>query len=198
MTISLRMAGGLIGLAALFTTGCVSFDKAWLGMREGDVTPISQAHTRWENHIVVIEDAVNNGRPVAGMAGRLYFFGPEVLQPLKGKGAVTVDLFDATGAAPGPQSQPLVHVDFDAKSLDRLYHKDGFGWGYTLFIPWETYRPDVLRVLLRVRYAPDKGTPIYAPPSTITLRNEGTVAIQNGKALGLDQARNPRSISASR
>lgn len=173
-----------LALCFIIAGGCVSFDKSKLGLGELDAPVVSQAHTYWESRVAVIEDVANNGRPVPGIAGRLYFFGTEIGHPVKGKGAVAVDIYDATGGSPGPQTQPLIHVDFDAQSLDQLYRKDTIGWGYTLFLPWETYRSEVKRIQLNLRYTPAKGTPIFAPPHTITLRNEGNIPIQSVQVTG--------------
>ncbi len=157
-------------LGSFLASGCFSFEKPWLALHEPEGPVVNQAHTYWESRVMVIEDVANNGRPVPGVAGRLYLFGTEIGHPIKGKGAVGVDLYDATAGSPGPQSEPLIHVDLDAKSLDMLCRKDTIGWGYTLFLPWDTYRPEIKRIQLNLRYTPAPGPPILAPPHTLTPR----------------------------
>jgi hypothetical protein len=53
--------------------------------------------------------------------------------------------------------------------LHLYLQQDCIGWGYALLLPWGTYRSDLTRVVLKVRYDPLKGPPIYTPPYTLTL-----------------------------
>src|SRR5581483_612242 len=56
----------------------------------------------------------------------------------------------------------------DSDTLKRLGKRDMLGWGYTLFLPWSTYRPDVGQVRMKLAYVPVKGTPIFSE-SVVTL-----------------------------
>ena len=134
------------------------------------VGPVHQVHATWDNRVIVTPDAVNQGQPLPGIAGRLYLFGPDLGHPVKGNGKLTVDLFDAN--TPGPDGKPkmLERWNIDKDTLNRLLRKDIIGWGYTLFLPWQTYRPDIARVQMHVCYMPENGPPIYAPPAQVTLR----------------------------
>jgi hypothetical protein len=38
---------------------------------------------------------------------------------------------------------------------------------------WSTYRPDVTRVQMKVRYEPVKGTPLYAENASMAIENPG-------------------------
>lgn len=158
-------------LPACLVGGCVT-PQNWVTNHEPPAGAVSQAHTYWEPRVLTASNFMNGGRQVPGVAGRLFLFGSEVGNPLKGDGTVSVDMYDATAGTPGPDTKPLVHIDFDRPSLKELCRKDTIGWGYTLFIPWETYNPAITRLQLRVRYNPEKGPPIFAPPSTVTLRKE--------------------------
>ena len=48
---------------------------------------------------------------------------------------------------------------------------DGIGQGYSLSLPWPSYRPDVAQVQLQVRYEPRKGLPVLT---------QNTVALSGG------------------
>src|SRR5262249_19841415 len=75
-------------------------------------------------------------------------------------------------------------------TLRRLLKKDRIGWGYTLFLPWSTYRPEVTQVRLRVCYQPAQGSPIYAAESSTSLTSPevaNAVTGQRGKNDGLKQ-----------
>ena len=157
----------------LLSSGCVT-TQSWVNNAE-PASGICQVHTYWESRIQVTQDVVNGGRPLPGLAGRLYLFGPEIKFPEKGDGTVVVDLFDVSNSQPGAQPKHTEHWQFDAGNLKLLLRKDKIGWGYTLFLPWPNYTPDIQRVQLNVCYTPAKGNPLYAPPSTISLHNQATL-----------------------
>lgn len=63
---------------------------------------------------------------------------------------------------------------FDPQTLKRLLKKDMIGQGYTLFLPWGTYRPDVRRVRVNVRYEVDGAMPVYANGEPVHLDHSST------------------------
>lgn len=136
----------------------------------------AQVHTIWESRVLVTRDSVNNGAPLAGLAGRLYLFGPEIGRGLDVAGEVRVELYEIV-AGEKPRLQEKWHIDKAA--LRRLGKADSLvGWGYTLFLPWQGYHPDIGQVQLHLSFIPEKGgNPLYAPISTISLRNEGNIPI---------------------
>ncbi len=164
---------GLALALLLLASGCVT-TQSWINTPESS-TGVCQVHTYWESRIQVTQDVVNGGRPLPGLAGRLYLFGPEIKFPEKGDGSVVVDLYDLSGAPPGAQGKHINHWQLDSGNLSKLLRKDKIGWGYTLFLPWPEYTPAVTRVQLNVAYTPAKGNPLYAPPSTISLQNQATL-----------------------
>lgn len=147
----------VVGLA-----GCVGLPKVVDGPADGAV---HQVHATWDNRVHFTEDPLRNGQQQPGLAGRLYFFGPEIGHPLRGTGEVTVDLYDATHK----EKKMLERWTFDNDNLQRLLKKDTIGWGYTVFLPWGTYKPEVKRVQIQVRFAPEKGSPLFAPVSSVAL-----------------------------
>lgn len=154
----------------LLVPGCVTTGP-WLG--SGESAGVSQVATTWEGRIHVTQDTVNGGRPLPGLAGRLYLFGPDLGFTQKGSGTVTVDLYDTSN----PQVPPK-HLDrfaFDPATLDKLLRKDKIGWGYTLFLPLPMYRPDITHVRLNACYSPPQGSPLYAEPASISLRNQANL-----------------------
>jgi hypothetical protein len=178
------LAAGLFLLAGCLTPG-LGPGKCGAPL-EG---PATQVYSAWQNEVVVTADVVNHGAPLPGLAGRLYLFGADPGNPLKGKGKVTVDLFDVD--QPGPDGHPkmLQRWVFDKNTLDRLLRKDLIGWGYTLFCPWPDYRPEVQRVELKVCYEPENSTPMFAPQTTVSLLPRQVGPLEPGRpAL---QARRP-------
>jgi hypothetical protein len=164
---------------ALGATGCESVNWALHPTVEAPPEGVAQVHTTWENRVLVTQDCVNEGAPLIGIGGRMYLFGQEVGFPLKGDGSVTVDVYDISPAATNGEPKMLERWQIDRKTLHRLARKDFIGWGYTLFLPWATYRPDIQRVQIQLRYVPEKGgTPLFAPPCQVTLRHDAVAEAQ--------------------
>src|SRR5205085_8747478 len=111
-------------------------------------------------HLVETPDAANGGAPLRGLAGRMYLFGPDlpsgdVSPPVSGDGKVTVDMYDDRPMLVGGAPVALERWEFPPEILKQLLRKNGWGWGYTLFLPWVTsYRPDITQVHLRLSYTP--------------------------------------------
>jgi hypothetical protein len=130
-----------------------------------------QVVATWQPNVMYTPDPARGGISAPGLAGRLYLFGPEIDFPMGSDGSAVVDLYDMTHDPSAPVM--LERWNIDKETLKRLAKKDAIGWGYTLFLPWGSYRPDVSRVLLKVCYEPQKGTPLYAESSPVTLTNAG-------------------------
>ena len=167
---------GLSALLLCVAAGCVTTSTA---MRPKEITPppqpAYQVQATWENRVLMVQDVVNNGQPLLGLGGRVYLFGQELGYPVIGDGIATVEVSDVTHANAQTKPRLLERWEIDAETLRRLIRKDMIGWGYSLFLPWQTYRPDITRVQLQVRYVPAKGMPLFSPPSVVTLRNETPV-----------------------
>jgi hypothetical protein len=136
--------------------------------------------TYWEPQVTFTPDPTRNGTPIPGLVGRLFLFGEDKGRPLAGEGAVIIDLYDPDHPRGDDQGTviPLERWQIDKDTLARLLRRDPIGWGYTLFLPWSTYRPDLTKLLLRAQYAPVKGMPIYTGGSLVTLNNGlGNLAI---------------------
>jgi hypothetical protein len=128
----------------------------------------------WSSDVMTTSDTENGNRPLTGLAGRLYVFSEEVGRPLEVPGAVTVVVYSIDKE--NKRSKPLVTWNIDSTTLRRLGRKDAIGFGYTLFLPWVEYTPDIRRVQLDVRYVPDGGQPLFAPASTLALHQDGPPA----------------------
>jgi hypothetical protein len=173
-------AGARVGATALLplillAPGCLALDQCWT-CKDGPPKPgqACQVVTTWSNKVHYVPDVLHDGVPMPGLAGRLYLFGPNIGFPMTGDGGAVVELYDdSTGA---PNGVLIERWEFDAPTLQKLLRKDIIGWGYTLFLPWGTYRPDITRVHLTCRYEPAKGTPLYADASPLTVEHEPSPA----------------------
>ena len=166
----------LIAASALFAVcGCVLPGKFMTGEIAPAVQPASIV-AAWNPKVTYTPDPANGGVPAPGIAGRVYLFGTTPDFPLAGDGAMTVELYDDTQRPGQPAGAQLETWNFDAPTMKRLLKKDAIGMGYTVFLPWGTYRPDVRQVHLSLRFEPAGGNPVYAPSGPMTLEH-GTPSV---------------------
>jgi hypothetical protein len=125
----------------------------------------------WKPAVIFTPDPVHQpwGAANPGLAGRVYLFGPEIGCPMLGHGSLHVALFDESQCGAEKDATPLEEWHFDSDTLKRLEHRDPVGWGYTVFLPWGTYKPEIIHVHLKVRYEPPHGFPIFAASGPMTL-----------------------------
>ena len=169
---------GLLMALICLSAGCVLTESAQRPKEQPPPTgEVHQVAADWENRIVVTPDVVNGGTPLVGLAGRLYLFGEQFGQPVLGDGMAVIELCDVARLDQQGKPQLLERWEIDRTTLKRLVKKDMIGWGYTLFLPWQTYRPDLGRVQLQVRFLPDKGLPLFSPPSLVALRNDPQLTV---------------------
>jgi hypothetical protein len=166
------MAGSALWWALLCLApacGCTSLEAFTAKTDCPPVGPAFRVVATWNNEVIFAPDPTRNGAENPGLAGRVYLFGPEISYPLGGDGAIMVDLYDET--APGSKTNPVMleHWTFDKETLKLLQRKDMIGWGYTLFLPWGTYKPEIRQVRLQLCYQPEKGTPLYTESTRLTL-----------------------------
>lgn len=168
-TPSLGLCTTLVFLVSgLATSGCVHLPKTG----SDDDMPhgaVCQAVATWNHQVVFAPDPAHGGAEGPGLVGRLYLFGPEISYPLIDDGSVVVDLFDGTKPAGEGPPIPLEEWRIDPTTLKRLAKRDMIGWGYTLFLPWGTYKPEISQVHLKVRYITAKGNPFFAESGPMTL-----------------------------
>ena len=153
--------------------GCVHLPKTGSdeAMPHGAVC---QVVATWNHQVVFAPDPTHGGTPTAGLAGRLYLFGPEVSFPLVEEGSLIVDLFDDTKPAADRSTEagqplPLEEWRLDPSTLKRLVKRDMIGYGYTLFLPWGTYKPEINQIHLKVRFVTAKGNSYYADSGRVSL-----------------------------
>jgi hypothetical protein len=111
-------------------------------------------------------DTVHNGTPTPGLVGRIYLFGQEIGTPMEGDGALHVELWEGAGST---RPTALEQWDLPPESLRKFLRKDMVGPGYSIFIPWSTYRPDLTNVVMKVAYKPRNGAPLFASPAALAL-----------------------------
>jgi hypothetical protein len=159
----------LLAPLVLWVTGCTALPALWPTSDKPPTGPACQVMATWVRDVVTTPDPVHQGAPTLGLAGRVYLFGPEVDYPLAGDGGLVVDLYDDSHPVAGQGPKLIEEFRFDPATLHRLLKRDVIGWGYTVFMPWSTYRPDITQVHMRVCYQPHEGAPLYAEGASMTL-----------------------------
>ena len=181
LKLKLRHAGLLLlaALAILPAMGCTSFQTAvtskWFDMNVFDLHSqqgVNHVLSTWDSRVRITQDTVNGGIPLPGIAGRLYLLNGDSGNAVDATGTIWVQMHDVSAAAAGAGAPKVAEWRFDAASLKVLKRKDGIAEGYTLFLPWETYRADVRKVQLQVCYVPEGGAPYFGEPTTMALQAE--------------------------
>jgi hypothetical protein len=149
--------------------GCVAIDTYPVGPTAG--VPCQVVAT-WQPQVYTTHDPAHNGADTPTLVGRVYLFGPEIKYSMAAEGALVVDLYDGTAAAV-PGAAPLEEFRYDSVTLSKLLRRDAIGWGYTVPFMWSTFRPDVTRVQMKVRFEPAKGTPLYAENAAMAIDYPG-------------------------
>ncbi len=169
---SIMLAAAL--LAGSVAPGCVILDPFLVQDDVPATGEICQIVAAWNNELILAPDPYNHGKPNPGIAGRVFLFGPNVDFPRAGDGSITVDLYDASkkGSDGGPVM--MERWEFDPISLRKLMRKDTIGWGYTLFLPWGSFRSDVpvWNVVLKVHYLGANGLSHFTE-NPLTLNRPG-------------------------
>lgn len=162
--VSSRAIRGLAALAAIWlgcTSGCATLDTPFFPCND-EAPPhgkVQNLQLRWFSDIRSAPDPTRNGELNPGIIGRLYLSGAIVgKEMLAAEGDVTVSLYnDSHPIPPGTQQMPLETWTIDKDTLQKLARKDIAGWGYTLFLPWLSYSPEITRVHMKTQYHRPKG-----------------------------------------
>jgi hypothetical protein len=169
-TLHFARSTSVLAAYLMLTAGCASTNAFFHVAAAEPSGDICQVVAAWIPEVAFTPDPTHGGAPTPGIAGRVYLFGPEIDFPRAGDGSLVVDLYDNTAA--GRKDVPLEEWRIDSETLKRLRRRDAVGWGYTVFLPWGTYKPEINRVQLRLRYEPAKGNPLYADSSTLVLNRD--------------------------
>jgi hypothetical protein len=135
----------------------------------------------WEPRLAYLPDPSKNGVMGGGLTGNMFLFGPgDVATAPNGK--LTVDLYDESPRLGGNPGKLKERWEIDKETLKKLATThEMFGRNYLLFLPWPSYRPDVTRVRLAVRYDPEQGHPLFAEsPLTIDTSAPAGAPVWNG------------------
>jgi hypothetical protein len=108
----------------------------------------SQVMACWQPEVQLLPDPAREGAPGPVLAGRVYVFDEEVKHPIPCPGSLIVDLYDVTSG----QEVMLEEWRIDTDTMKRLLKRDVIGWGYSVALPWSTCKPEVARVVLKLKF----------------------------------------------
>lgn len=170
-----RRGGAAALLLAALASGCATTQEFFAKPKAASPA-IGTVACSWQNTVRFVPDPTRNGDPNAGIAGRVWLFDTDLSKPLEGDGSLAVFLYDDT------QGEPVMLEAwaFDPVTLKRLMKRDPAGPGYTLFLPWAKYRPDITRIRLRVRYQPASGSPLFTEDALTLAPGNGVVHRRDG------------------
>ncbi len=181
---SMNRRAACLALAAtpFWLLGCVTTPK-----KEKEVIPSKEAGSPHESHkfeakgdgrmvlsfsgqVGMAPDTERGGALNPGLVGRIYLFQGDKGVPYTTDGVLIVDLFDHTPRADGQDPKLLEKWRFDETVIGKFAKRDFMGDGYSIFLPWGTYSPDISQVLIQARFTSKDGkTALFNQTSIITI-----------------------------
>jgi hypothetical protein len=155
-------------LLLVLASGCVtiSINKDSDSKKtEGPVRVI----VRWDNEVRFAPNTQNGGSLIPGIVGRVYLFGQKVDYPTEAEGAIHVEVADASQSPP----KTLEEWKLDPATVRKHLRKDAWGMGYSLFLPWATFRPDLKLVELKLAFKQTNGSTLFATPARVMFDHAG-------------------------
>jgi hypothetical protein len=164
-------------LACLVVAGCVTHQT--LNPIDPGPPPVGvdSVAAFWEKRVQWGSDPLHGDKRTPGLAGRVLLFAPNSkgdLLPVAGDGDLIVDLFDDASQLAGQPPRNLEKWIIKNDTLKKRMNKDLVGVGYSLELPWSTYKPEITRIHLRVTYQPPKGR------GEVRTTSSTTMVLQNG------------------
>jgi hypothetical protein len=141
-----------------------------------------QVVATWSKDVEFLPDRYNNGRLTPALCGHIYLVenGQAGPKPVTADGSLVVSLYtEQCKTGPDGMPVPLEVWQITPECMSRVMTRDGFmGWGYTLNLPWNTYKPDISTVRLQVQYVPAKDAkdplPLFSDSPLVALQHPGS------------------------
>ncbi len=181
-SVTRALTTALMGLAAL-QTGCQFFQKRQAASStaakpaaaaQADEKPakpgipVAALLPQWSRKVEMGTNPVDN-KPMPAIVGRIYFFDAKY-NPVEADGTLTVELYDDTNRSADKPCEKLGTWNIDPKQLAKWKSSDPVvGTGYTLALPWPSYKPDIAQIQITVRYTPRSGQPLSLQDQAMTL-----------------------------
>ncbi len=197
----------MVGCLALLTpalallSGCATTNVAKAPETPPKGAP-GQIVATWNKDVEFLPDRVNNGRLTPALSGRVYFFegGSTEQKPIVADGSLYISVYDEHGRTnPDGTPVPLEVWQITPECMKLVMTKDWWGWGYTLNLPWNTYRPDISQVRFQVRYVPPKDAkdpmPVFSDCPMLALQHPGSTTQSTAQANARNSAASQQRTS---
>lgn len=178
-------AGRLLLLAVLTAAGCMNTPKlpsAKPAVAFDPTTP-NQLAVTWNPKVQYAADPTRGGTIMPVLTGRMYLFASDQQHPpsypLVYDGKLTVDLWDHTPVAGKVEPKMLEQWIIDPETMSKLMKEDIIGMGYSLGLPWSTYREDMTGVHIIVRFDPTNGKPHILQQGGVTIDHTATKELES-------------------
>lgn len=176
-----RMLMGLAVGLMLFSgsVGCQSMNFSAPWAESAPIGCPNEVVAIWQDGVDVQLDANHGGMPIPGFAGRIVFMqsnNGQSGQSVLVNGPVKILLYDDRPVQGPPE--PLETWTILPEHLSLLVKKDMMGWGYSIWLPWNTYRKDIQNVKMMVEYVDSTGNKLLSVPGAIQIRDSNRGGMQ--------------------
>lgn len=162
-----------MAMAAFAPVACLSKHFA----RKEEAKPVAQQGrlvSAWENKVTYAPDTSRGGAVFPGLNCRVYLFGPDMAVPIVGDGMLRVTFHEASRKSGSGEGKITDIVDISPESLRLFVKRDFVGDGYTIFIPWFNYRPEISDVFILLEYHAANGEVLRHQSGTFTVDHSET------------------------
>jgi hypothetical protein len=146
--------------------------------RDLEPPPVQGVLVYWDKNLYGTQDPTRQGVTIPGLAGRLWVQGEDPRQMLEAKGLVFAELYDMTPTRDGGSPKKVAEITYDTAALKKVHSHDMLGEGYTIFVPFEAYRPEVTEVMLKLFYQEENGQRHYGTPELVKLQTNSRPQVQ--------------------
>ena len=184
----------LLAPLVLWSVGCETLHHSKPVAALPPTGQAAEVMAMWNSNVVFAPDPANNGRSTPALTGRVYLFDKDTDGVVVVDGMMTVALYEEhPQLGPDGAPIPLEIWKITPECLKLSARKDnGVGWGYSIGLPWTTYRQDIGRIQLQVMFKPTKdGMPLYRDSGLLTLQNNGSNSQTAAQANASHQAMPP-------
>lgn len=138
------------GMMLCGVPGCIP--EAFLTQSNPSAQVPCRIAMRWDHDVHFPPDTLApRGKPLPTIAGRVTLFAEDLTTPVVAEGTIIVYMYDDMPDAKN-KTEVLEAWILDTKTVHKLQRRDAAGWGYTLILPWQMYRPDLTNVKIQVRF----------------------------------------------
>jgi hypothetical protein len=161
----------MIGLCSI---GCQSMSNFQFSTLWEDHAPVGkpdQVSAFWIDGVDVKPDPTQGGMLIPGFAGRVIFMRSKSGDTVSVNSPITIQAY--VNDPSQNRAVPMEQWTIQPEHLPLLFKRDIAGWGYTVWLPWNSYSPEIKQVRLIVVYQEkDQAAPLYSEAMTIRIQGQ--------------------------